>query len=276
MDRTKEDEKKIRRSYLNQRFSGAFSGLSGFLRNRKTWTNKKKVEKELKQLNAYSLHKDIRRKFKRRRVLFNFINQTWASDLKDISTIAEWNNCNYFVLIVVDAFSKKAYVRMLKNKSSKSMIRAFDSIFREAKTKPLNLFTDRGKEYTSEAFKTYLKQKQIHSYHIYSYIKSMFSERFIRTLFTKLERYMTERKTFKIDDKIQDFVKAYNNTYHSTIKRSPNQVNKKDEFEIWQIIFADYLKEKQEKQPYPKFKVGDIVRISRAKIAFEKGKQHTK
>jgi transposase InsO family protein len=191
--------------------------------------------------------------------------------LKDISNIAEWNNCNHFVLIVVDAFSKKAYVRMLKDKTSKSMTTAFKSVFKEAKAKPMYIFSDQGSEFTSRVFRKFLKENDVINYHIYSFIKSMFSERFIRTLFTKLERYMTERQTLKIDDKIQDFVKTYNNTYHSTIKRTPNQVTKEDEYDVWYTIFKDYLKEKEQGRKPPKFKVEDKVRISRAKLLFEKG-----
>jgi len=37
--------------------------------------DKRKVEQELQKLDAYALHKNVRSKFKRRRVLFHFINE---------------------------------------------------------------------------------------------------------------------------------------------------------------------------------------------------------
>jgi Integrase core domain len=263
----------IRRSYLNQRFSGAFSGLSGFLKNRKKWTDRNAVAQELRKLDAYSLHRDVRRKFKRRRIFVQFINEIWAADLKDISTISKWNNGANFVLVVVDALSKKAYTRAIKNKSSSSMVKAFKSIFKEAKAVPHYLFVDMGTEFLSKNMKTLLKKHNITLYHIYSHIKSSFSERFIRTLFTKLERYQTERKTKKIINVLQEFTKSYNSSFHRTIQTTPNSVNKQNENKIWNIIFKDVLGQgmRKRKKPTKIFKVGDIVRISREKLMFEKG-----
>jgi len=137
------DETQIKQAYLNRKFSGAFSGLTGFLKNRKKWKDAKKVLQVLRKLKAYSLHKDVRRKFKRRRILVNFRNQTWGSDLKDISSIAKENNNNTFILVVIDILSKKGYMVPIKDKTSKSMIRAFKIIFKQAGAKPMYIFSDR-------------------------------------------------------------------------------------------------------------------------------------
>ena len=262
----------IKRSYLNQRLSGSFSGVSGFVRNRKKWSDKKEVEAELRKLNAYALHKDVRTKFKRRPTSVHLINEVWASDLKDVSSLAEYNNCNTFVLVVVDGFSKKGYARLLKSKRPADMIAAFTSIFKEAKAKPMYLFTDRGLEYTSNKFRKFLSDNNVKPYHTYSHIKSSFAERFIRTLFTKLQRYMTEKQTKKFDNVLKQFVATYNNTYHRTIKRAPNAVKKEDEYEIWHDMFKKHIEEKKLPRKPAKFHVGDWVRISRAKLTFEKGK----
>ena len=271
----KKREAEIRRSYLNKRFSGAFSGLSGFVQNRKKWTDKNEVVKELRKLDAYTLHRDVRKKFKRRRIMVHFINEIFCSDLKDISNISKWNNNNHFVLIVLDAFSKMAWTRPLKSKSAAHMIRGFKSIFKEAGAIPHFLFTDRGLEYTSTAFSRFLQKHNIVRYHIYSHIKSSHCERVIRSLFTKLERYKTEHKTNKIVDVLQDFTKAYNSSYHTTIKTQPNLVTKDNEGEIWEIMFKDLINADKSQKPAvpPKFQVGDQVRITREKLQFEKGKK---
>ena len=136
----------VRKAYLNQRWAGSFSGLSGFLRNRKEWAKRKpEVEKELRGIRAYALHKDARKRFPRRKIYVNYVNEVWSADLKDISNIAPYNNCNFWILVVVDTLSKRAYTRMLKNKSAPRVIAAFKSIFKEADAKPELLFTDRGK-----------------------------------------------------------------------------------------------------------------------------------
>ena len=62
-------------------------------------------------------------------------------------------------------------------------------------------------------------------------------------------------------DKLDDMVKEYNNTYHTTIKMKP--VDVKDN------TYIDFEKEVNDKNP--KFKVGDRVRISKYKNIFAKG-----
>ena len=56
-------------------------------------------------------------------------------------------------------------------------------------------------------------------------------------------------------DKLDDFVKEYNNTYHTSIKMTP--VDVKDN------TYIDFKKEINDKDP--KFKVGDHIRISKYK-----------
>ena len=62
-------------------------------------------------------------------------------------------------------------------------------------------------------------------------------------------------------DKLDDIVNKYNNTYHRTIKMKPVDVKLS--------TYIDSSKEINDKDP--KFKIGDIVRISKYKIIFTKG-----
>ena len=54
--------------------------------------------------------------------------------------------------------------------------------------------------------------------------KSIVAERFIRTLKTKIYKYMTSISKNVYIDKLDDIVNKYNNTYHSTIKMKPVDV----------------------------------------------------
>ena len=61
-------------------------------------------------------------------------------------------------------------------------------------------------------------------------------------------------------DKLDDMVNKYNNTYHSTIKMKPVDVK-----------FNTHIDpSKETNNKYPKFKVADIVRISKYKHFFTK------
>ena len=62
-------------------------------------------------------------------------------------------------------------------------------------------------------------------------------------------------------DKLDDIVNKYNNTYHSTIKMKPVDVKPN--------IYIEFSKGINYQDP--KFKIGDVVRISKYKNIFAKG-----
>ena len=61
-------------------------------------------------------------------------------------------------------------------------------------------------------------------YSIHNEGKSVVAERFIRTLKTKIYKYMTSVSKNVYIDKADDIVDEYNNTYHRTIKMKPDDV----------------------------------------------------
>ena len=91
--------------------------------------------------------------------------------------------------------------------------------------------------------------------------KSVVAERFIRTLKSKIYKYMTSISKNVYINKLDDIVDEYSNTYHTTIKMKPIDV--KDN------TYINTDKETNDKDP--KFKVGDRVRISKYKNIFAKG-----
>ena len=59
---------------------------------------------------------------------------------------------------------------------------------------------------------------------IHNELKSVVAERFIKTLKTKIYKYMTSVSKNMYIDKLDDIVGEYNNTYHRTIKMKPVDV----------------------------------------------------
>ena len=82
---------------------------------------------------------------------------------------------------------------------------------------------------------------------------SVVAERFIRMLKNKIYKYITSVLKNVYIEKLDDIVNKYNNTYHSTTKTKPTDIKS--------IIYIDSSKENNDKNP--KFKIGDIVRISK-------------
>ena len=90
---------------------------------------------------------------------------------------------------------------------------------------------------------------------------SVIVERFIRTLKNEIYKYMTLVLKNVYIDKLDDIIDKYNNTYHNTIKMKP--------FDVKSSTCFNSSKEINNKDP--KFKIGDIVRISKYKNIFANG-----
>ena len=123
------------------------------------------------------------------------------------------------------------------------------------------IWVDKGSEFYNNSFKKRLRDNDIEIYSIHNEGKSVVAEIFIRTLKTKIYKYMTAMSKNVYIDELDDIVGEYNNTYHRIIKRKP--VDVKDN------TYIDFKKEVKDKDP--KFKVDDHVRISKYKNILAKG-----
>ena len=72
--------------------------------------------------------------------------------------------------------------------------------------------------------KKWLKDNDIEMYSMHNEGYSLVAGRFIRTLKTKIHKYMTSISRNAYIDKLDDIVNQYNNTYHRTIKIKPVDV----------------------------------------------------
>ena len=175
-----------------------------------------------------------------------------------------------FLLCVIDIFSKYAWVVPLKDKKGISIVKAFQSISKQSNrrakgtsaqhVKPNKIWVDKGSEFCDASFKKWLQDNDIVMCSTHNEGKSAVAERFIRTLKSKIYKYMTSISKNVYIDKLDDIVDEYNTAYHTTIKMKPIDV--KDNTYI--------NTDKETNDEDPKFKVGDRVRISKYKKIFAK------
>ena len=218
-----------------------------------------KITPQNEQL-ADELHKPIIRKFKKRKVYSAFKDNVWGVDLADMQLLSQYNKGIRFLLCVIDIFSKYAWVVPLKDKKGISIVKVFQIILKQSNRKPNKICVDKGSEFYNAYFKKWLRDNNIVMYSTHNEGKSVVAERFIRTLKSKIYKYMTSISKNVYIDKLDDIVDEYNNTYHTTIKMKPADV--KDNT----YINAD----KEINNKDPKFKVGDHVRILKYKNIFAK------
>ena len=210
---------------------------------------------------ADELHKPIIRKFEKRKVYSSFRDNIWGADLADMQLLSKFNKGFRFLLCVIDIFSKYAWVIPIKDKKGVSIVNAFQKTFKKSDRRSNKIWVEKGSEFYNNSFKKWLGDNDIKTYSTNNVGKSVFSERFIRTLKNKIHKYMTAISKNVCIDKLDDIVKEYNNTYHTSIKMKP--VDVKDN------TYIDVKRETNDKNP--KFKVGDHARISKYKTIFAKG-----
>ena len=149
----------------------------------------------------------------------------------------------------------------MKDQKGVSIVNAFQKILKESNRKPNKIWVDKGSEFYNNSFKKWLKDNDIEMYSTHNEGKSVVAERFIRTLKTKIYKYMTSLSKNVYIEELNDIVNEHNNTCYRKIKMKV--VDVKDN------AYINSSKEVNDQDP--KFQVGDHVRISKYKNIFAKG-----
>jgi len=269
-------EKKIDflKEYTNFKNPGSYSGAQSFYRSLKqTYTNVKlsDVQEWLQTQDTYTLHKPKTNKFKRLKTIVPGAKDTIQIDLCDMRNISKENDGYSYILTAIDVFSKKGWAFPLKNKKGESVLKELKKIIEEHQ--PKKLHADQGNEFFNKDCKSYLKKMNIELYFTNSDLKATIVERFNRTLKDRMWRYFDQKKGFyKWIDIIDDLIYSYNNSYHRSIKTSPNKVTSKNENKIYMNLYGHNKVEVFDNKSVDlKFKLNDYVRISKHKRLFEKG-----
>ena len=228
-----------------------------------------KIEAFLRQYPLHSINKRITKKiFPRRRVLARFPMDVWMADLIEYPGL-KWHNGNHkFVLLVVDVFTKMIYVEPMKRKLGENTAEAMEKILERVDIPPVMLVTDRGREFYNKNFSNVMFSNDIRHFSTptSTKFKASVAERAIRTIKTKIERFMHHTKSKSWISVLKTFVDNYNHTPHSAHDMRPVDVTSENR----KLVF---------KRLYPnnssliecKLKLGDKVRKIREKQEFEKG-----
>ena len=78
----------------------------------------------------------------------------------------------------------------MKDKNGVNIVDAFQKILDDSKRKPNKLWVDKGSEFYNNSFKNWLKDNDIEMHSIHNEGKSVVTKRLIRTLKTKIYKYI--------------------------------------------------------------------------------------
>lgn len=256
--------------YTNPRKPGSFQGVDKVKRALPTNIKKNQVSSYLKGKESYSIHRTVNRKFSRSPIIAAFIDAQWQGDLADMSGWAEYNDGVRFLLVMIDIVSKYLWVEPLQTKHGEEVLKGFKAILQKDNRKPQKLQTDDGKEFWYNKFQSFLEENKIFFFTLKSEKKAAIAERVIRTLKDKIHRYLTEKNTKRYIHILQDLVASYNDTYHTSIKMAPSEVNEENEGLILETLYG-HLWKTPSKYSKKNWKPGVFVRLSTSKGKFEKG-----
>lgn len=216
---------------------------------------------------ADELHKMVRRKFQKRKVVSNQVDEIWAADLVEMQSFAKRNNGIRYLLMIIDIFSKYGWIIPLKTKTASEVTDAFQRIFKEGRV-PSKIWSDKGGEFYNKSLQNLLKKDNIQLYSTENEEKSSVVERWNRTIKQMMWKYFTANNTDKYLDILPALVKKYNNTKHRSIKCTPVEASKpENQAKVFNALYGDTPLLKKE----PRFHLNDKVRIAKKKKTFEKG-----
>ena len=261
--------KKLRRLYQSPEEPGSYGGVEALYRRAKQLrldecTREKLthtfVQRFLSGEASYTLHRQVRKHFKRNPTYVSGIDEQWQADLVDMQALSRANKGVRYLLTCIDVFSKFAWAIPCKAKSATEMVTAFRQLFKEAHPRrPSRLQTDKGKEFLNSQVQTLLRDTyQIAHFYSWSDQKAAVVERFNRTLKSHMWRYFSAKQTNRYLDILPKLMQAYNNSYHRSIGTMPANVRTKDEPRIWQRLYGKHLP--------PTSSTGKSSRVGRATV----------
>jgi transposase InsO family protein len=270
---TRQQQNKRQKLYYDPSLPSSYTGIDRVHKALQKDFPKVRRDETLRWLTtqpAYLLHHPVRRRFQRQHIYTPSINHTWEIDLTDMSNLKRWNDGVTFILVKIDCFSKVVDVEPVKTKSSRVVARAFESILGRSRGVPKNLRSDRGKEFKNRLFDDIVRRFQINQYFTNdASIKAAIVERVNRTLKSRIAKYLTANNTRRYVDALGRIVTAYNNSFHRSIGRTPNSVNRSNAASVREHLYGDEADNAIGKRA--KYNVGDRVILKRHKGVFGRG-----
>ena len=99
----------------------------------------------------------------------------------------------------------------MKDKTPNEIVKAFDKILQEGRI-PKRLCSDAVKDFILKNFKKYVKSRNITHFVTHTEKQANYVERFIKTLKSKIFKYMVEKNSPRYIDVLPKIVQSYNRT----------------------------------------------------------------
>lgn len=251
----------LERNYKDPSSPIAFSSVQNiyrYLRKKGYAITLKDVKKWLSSNVAYTSHRKVVKKFKRPRVVVNGKFYTLATDTAHMEKYKAQNKGYGYFLVIIDVLSRYLFTSPLKSLTGKEIKTAFKELIPR---KCQYIWSDDGTEFNNKEVLAYLKSRKITLYSTGHELKSNVAERVIKTVKNKIFKYFTQNQTHKWVDILPQITSAYNDTYHRSLRMSPNDAINTPDATLWRQQYIERMKPLSHVRKY-KFNVGHQVKIS--------------
>lgn len=264
--------------YYNPKNPASFSGLKKFSnyikKNSPLTISSKEIKHWLSNQDVYTTHAPVIRKFKRAKVISGYPRFQYDSDTAYMLRFADDNEGFSYFVTVIDVFTRFLFTFPIKHVKATEILKGLKNI--NEKYPPSCYRFDSGVEFKNKLIQNYLAKEGIKVFYTSNEIKAGYAERVIASIKSRLIKYMESKKNNKWIDVLQSVTEAYNNSIHSRLGISPKQALTTPKHVLWNKQHGEKpIKIKRElKKPRNtfvfKFKVGDKVRISYLRGAFDR------
>ena len=190
-------------------------------------------------LRTHELHSKFRRivktNFPRRQIIARFPYEVFMADLIEYPKFKVINKGYVYILLLIDCFTKQIFIAPMKKKDQNNSALAFEEIFKTFDEFPKNLVTDGGKEFFNSSVAKVFQNYGINHYKTPTKTKwkASMAERAIRTIKNRLQKCFSKNKNHIWIDVVDQIVKNYNATPHSSHGFPPQDVADENRDEVY-------------------------------------------
>src|SRR5579875_3839439 len=147
----------IKHYFFNPQTTGSYKKIYNLLLDEYAGISRQNVLDVIRTFESYQQRKHIPVRKSVRPIITKGPFERWQMDLIIFEKYAKYNNNYKYLLVVVDVFSKYTFIKVLPDKSSRTIALGLIAIFEETKRKygrtPKLLTSDNAKEFKSETIK---------------------------------------------------------------------------------------------------------------------------
>lgn len=257
-------EDEILNNYHTPGHPTAFAGVDKVVQYYDGRASREVVLRALESSDTYTRHREYKQpKYYNPYYVYKQREQVQA-DLIDVRELAAQNDGVKYLLLMIDLFSRRVWMRPLKNKSATATRDAIRAWLNSLDGRKCQIFaTDYGTEFRNVHVRDLLRQHDVVQQFKSGTSKASYAERANKTMQVLLYKYLTNSQSFRYIDKLDSIVNTYNNRPHRSLDNvTPHEADKPRNQQWISGVLRRLHEERRAKAlKRPKFKVGDTVRI---------------